>query len=86
MAISCDDLKTKYLELASGAGVVLIKSGDQLVKYTDAAKLLEVIERLCGPIIPEGSTAQRGVRMHGNRVSDPGDCGCSSPNGWNGWD
>lgn len=80
---TCDELKEKYLELAAGAGVVLIKSGDQLVKYTDADTLLGVIEKLCGPIRPEGSTAHREMRLRGNRVSDPADCGCSgSGRGW----
>lgn len=79
--VNCTELKEKYLELLLGGGEVLIKSGDQLVKYTDAGKLKEVIEALCGPIKPEGSNAQREMRLHGNTFRDPMNCGCSSRRG-----
>lgn len=82
MAINCDELREKYLELLLAGGEVLIKSGDQLVKYTDAEKLKNVIEQICGPIRPEGSTAQRDMRLHGNAFKDSADCGCDSKRGW----
>ena len=61
---TCAELKAAYLDMVLAGGEVLIKAGDQLVKYTDVEKLQRVIEKLCGPIVPEGSTANRGVVLH----------------------
>lgn len=58
---TCAELRTAYLNMVLTGGEVLVKAGNQLVKYTDVEKLKKVIESLCGPIMPEGSTAQRGM-------------------------
>lgn len=82
---NCAELRAMYEKMVIEGAPVLIKSGDQLVKYTSADKLLEVIEKLCGPWQPEGSTANREIRMHANRVQSSTDCGCSN-DGSDGWD
>lgn len=74
---TCDELRSAYLKLLLSGGEVLVKAGDQLVKFTDPAKLREIIEALCGPIKPDGSTASRGLRLHQARIHGRGGCGCS---------
>lgn len=81
MATTCDELRAAYLTLLLGGGEVLIKSGSELVKYTDVTKLKAIIEEICGPITPEGSTAKRGLVLHHGRVNARGSvpnavCGC----------
>ena len=73
---TCAELKSAYMTLLLGGGEILVKVGSQLVKYTDAAKLKSIIEELCGPIVPEGSTANKGLRLHHGRVNH-NPCGCS---------
>lgn len=74
---TCAELRSAYLTLLLGGGEVLVKAGDMLVKYTDASKLKAIIEEMCGPIKPEGSTANRGLKLHQARVNGRGGCGCS---------
>lgn len=73
---TCDDLKAGLIQMLADGGPVLIKAGDQLVKYTDIEKLKNTIEMMCGPIIPEGSTANRGLRIGVTRFGRRGGCGC----------
>lgn len=61
---TCAELRSAYLQLVLTGGEVLIKAGDQLVKYTDVEKLKKVVESLCGPIKPDGSTANRGMKLY----------------------
>lgn len=72
---TCADLKAAYLQLLANGGEVLIKAGDQLVKYTDIDKLRNAIETICGPIVPDGSTAQRSMVFRDTKFKRGG-CGC----------
>lgn len=71
---TCDDLRAGYLQMLANGGEVLIKAGSQLVKYTDIDKLRDAIETICGPIVVDGTTANRGMVFHVGRFSR--NCGC----------
>lgn len=78
---TCQQLKEAYLALVLAGGEQLIKVGDQLVKFTDPVKLKAIIEEMCGPIVPEGSTANKGLILHQGQVFGRGSrprngCGC----------
>lgn len=71
---TCAELRAAFTNMVLNGGEVLIKAGDQLVKYTDVEKLKRVVESLCGPIAPEGSTANRSVVFHVVKFNRG--CGC----------